>query len=443
MVREFRNEGLADVVFSSVSFKLQKNIENLVLIGTDSLVGRGNDYENHIVGNSGDNRLDGGLGADILEGGLGNDVYYLTENGETRIERADEGEDTVISSLSHSLAEHFEILRLTGAAVSGNGNAAANRLYGNEAANVLNGAAGADLMYGGGGDDTYHADHLGDRVTERRGEGRDTVISSASIRLYGEIEVLSLTGNATHAWGSATANQIFAQTAVIDNVLDGGGGADFMSGSYGADTYIVDHRNDTIDEKNTFDNKIDLVRASVSYTLAFDYSGFVEDMVLTGSAAINGTGNIAGNRIVGNDADNVLKGDLGSDTLIGGGGDDSLYGQRSSDDKLVGGAGNDGFYFEDVQYGFYIADIIKDFSSVDDTIFLDRDAFKQIGEGTLDPNAFVVGTQAQDADDRIIYDPDTGQVKYDPDGFGGSFGMFLAILTPGTVIDHTDFVGFD
>ncbi|MFC7498210.1 hypothetical protein ACFQRC_03135 [Enterovirga sp. GCM10030262] len=303
----------------------------------------------------------------------------------------------------------------------------------------LNGGSGFDLMVGRAGGDVYFVDSELDRIREFAGEGIDSVNSSVSFRLQRGIENLRLTGTAESGRGNDLDNRIIADQDNADrvaNVLNGGEGADFMSGGWGSDTYFVDNPGDTIEEDGS---DIDTVRTTVSYTLAGSAFGeFVENMVLIRSDAIDGTGNGFNNRIVGNDANNVIKGELGRDALIGGAGDDSLYG-GGANDRLFGGVGNDGFYFEELSS---FADRIVDFSSTDDAVFLDRAVFTQIEEGALDPESFVIGTEAQDANDRVIYDPDSGWVRYDPDGSGGqTFNVFLT-LPPGTVIEHTDFVGY-
>ncbi|WP_036298422.1 calcium-binding protein, partial [Methylophilus sp. OH31] len=108
-----------------------------------------------------------------------------------------------------------------------------------------------------------------------------------------------------------------------NNVLDGGAGADRMEGGKGNDTYIVDDEDDEVIEN--LNEGIDLVKASVSYTL----SDNVENLTLTngsangGTAAINGTGNALANTITGNAGNNILDGGAGVDKLIGGAGDDT------------------------------------------------------------------------------------------------------------------------
>ena len=66
----------------------------------------------------------------------------------------------------------------------------------------------------------------------------------------------------------------------------------------------------------------------------------VENLTLTGTTAINGTGNAGDNVLIGNSANNILTGLAGNDTLNGGAGNDTLDG-GDGNDILNGGAGND------------------------------------------------------------------------------------------------------
>jgi Ca2+-binding RTX toxin-like protein len=121
-----------------------------------------------------------------------------------------------------------------------------------------------------------------------------------------------------------------------NDTLDGGADNDQMTGNAGDDTYIVNSSGDLVIEK--LDEGIDTVRSSVSHTLG----GYVENLVLTGTAAIKGTGNGGHNTIVGNGAANTLSGGAGNDILEGGAGNDSLIGGQGADTYLVGlGSGSD------------------------------------------------------------------------------------------------------
>ncbi len=71
-VVEYAGEG-TDIVYSSASFTLGDNVENLTMIGTASVTGTGNALSNAIAANNGSNKLYGMAGDDNLNGGGGND----------------------------------------------------------------------------------------------------------------------------------------------------------------------------------------------------------------------------------------------------------------------------------------------------------------------------------------------------------------------------------
>jgi Ca2+-binding RTX toxin-like protein len=99
--------------------------------------------------------------------------------------------------------------------------------------------------------------------------------------------------------------------------LDGGTGIDTMVGGNGDDTYIIDSPSDLVTEG--LNGGRDTIESSISKTLGIE----VEDLLLTGISAINGTGNTEDNLITGNAANNILDGGTGNDTLRGGGGNDT------------------------------------------------------------------------------------------------------------------------
>jgi Ca2+-binding RTX toxin-like protein len=145
------------------------------------------------------------------------------------------------------------------------------------------------------------------------------------------------------AEGSTPDNDTLLGTAGKDT-LDGGLGADTMTGLGGNDVYYVDNALDQVIEQAG--GGMDAVYASASYTLGAQ----VERLVLTGSAALNGTGNELNNVLIGNAGTNILNGGsghdslnggTGSDALIGGEGNDTLNVSQSTGGSVDGGLGTD------------------------------------------------------------------------------------------------------
>ncbi|MCE4558170.1 calcium-binding protein [Pelomonas sp. P8] len=326
---EGSNSGI-DTVIASITWSLGGNFENLTLVGTSSINGTGNTLNNLLTGNAGANRLSGGTGNDTLIGGGGDDVYVVDGVTDVVTEAAGGGVDTVESSASWTLGAEVENLTLTGtASVNATGNALANALAGNVGANRLDGGAGDDTMVGGAGNDTYVVDSTADVVTEAASGGTDTIESSVTWTLATEVENLTLIGTANiNATGNGVANTLRGNAGA--NTLTGGAGNDTMIGGAGDDIYVLDVATDVVTE-NTGEGT-DTIQIGATFTLAAN----VENLTLTGTSNINGTGNGLNNLLTGNSGANNLNGGTGNDTLNGGAGTDTM----------VGGAGNDTFYVD-------------------------------------------------------------------------------------------------
>jgi Ca2+-binding RTX toxin-like protein len=359
-------------------------VEKLTLTGSAAIDGTGNDIANVLTGNAANNRLfglggndtlNGGAGSDTLAGGSGDDIYIVDNAGDTVFENPNEGIDLVNASVTYTLAAEVENLTLTGSlAISGTGNglgntllgnAAANQLFGLEGDDTLNGGAGADTMLGGQGNDSYYVDNADDLVTEYFGEDTDTVNSTVSYVLTAYVENLVLIGTGSiNGTGNGLDNSLTGNSG--SNILDGGAGADTLAGDAGNDTYTVDDAGDFVDE--SFGAGTDTVNTSVSYTLADN----VENLALTGTGTINGTGNALDNSLIGNSAANVLDGGAGADRLTGGGGYDVFVfrpGEAAGDVVLDfagnGAAAGDSLKFMGFGAGAYLSHVAgQDFWSI-------------------------------------------------------------------------------
>jgi Ca2+-binding RTX toxin-like protein len=493
-----------DTVQSVISYTLGKNLENLILLGSDAINGSGNVLNNSITGNTGDNILDGKSGNDTLKGGMGNDSYYVDSANDQITEIANSGIDNVYSSISYILSTNLENLTLLGEDdVNGTGNTSNNILIGNSGANTLDGKAGADTLKGGLGDDTYYIDNTGDVVVEDANAGVDTISSTLSYTLN-NIENLTLLGTAAiNGTGNTADNVLIGNTG--NNSLIGGEGNDFLDGVLGADNlsggtgddiYVIDNVNDVLSE--AINAGIDTVRSSLSHILPDNF----ENLILTGTAAIDANGNALENQITGNSAANVLDGKGGADTLVGlegndtylidnvgdtvwegrGEGNDSvkslfsyvlgdnleqlflqgtgdlngtgnelnnaitgnagsnLLNGGSGNDTLTGGAGIDTFQLTNVSN----IDKITDFVVSDDSIQLDNAVFTSLGgEGVLLASKFRSGTgitTAADSNDYLIYNSTDGKLYYDGDAVGSNPAVQIALLGAGLVLTNADFM---
>lgn len=207
---------------------------------------------------------------------------------------------------------------------------------------TLEGGTGNDSLRGGLGNDTYLVDSTGDAVDETGGGGMDVVRSSVSYALGDGLENLDLDGGGgSIGVGNGLNNRItgnsLANTLVGaggNDTLDGGLGDDSLEGGSGDDTFLVDSVLDRVTESPN--GGVDLVLSSVSHALGPD----LENLILTGHLAIDGTGNAQANTITGNDGDNLLDGGGGADTLTGGAGND-VFVVDDAGDSVADSAGTD------------------------------------------------------------------------------------------------------
>lgn len=221
------------------------------------------------------------------------------------------------------------------------GNTANNILTGGAGNDNLNGLFGADTMDGGAGNDIYRVDNAGDKIVEAAAAGTDTVSATVNFSLAAWANVESLTlleSTAVRAEGNS-GNNILTGNSLANilrggdgnDTLNGGAGVDTLDGGNGGDTYLLGNENDAVVDTGPVGR--DAITTSVSRSLA-GY-GTIEDLVLTGTSNIAGTGNALANVITGNTGNNLIDGGVGGDTMIGGAGNDTYILDNALNDTIV------------------------------------------------------------------------------------------------------------
>ncbi|WP_429089546.1 peroxidase family protein [Aeromonas rivipollensis] len=453
-VTEAANEGTDTVRTTLNAFSLASllAVENLAFAGTGDFVGTGNNLDNVIDGSTGNDTLNGsagndtlnggagsdtlngGAGNDAMAGGVGNDTYIVDSATDTVIEAANEGTDTVRTTLNaFSLAALLAVENLAFAGTGnfvGTGNDLNNVIDGGAGNDTLNGAGGDDTLNGGAGNDIYVVDSATDVVTEAAGGGTDTVQTGtlATYTLGADVENLINTGNGTftgngNGLGNAITGGGGADTlnggagndtlngGIGDDTLNGGTGNDTMVGGAGNDIYVVDSATDVVTEgANAGTDTVQTALAT--YTLGAN----VENLTNTGNGTFTGNGNGLANVITGGGGVDTLSGAAGNDTLNGGAGNDTLNGNQGNDtlnggtgnDTMNGGAGDDIFLFGQGSFG---VDVINGFDAnagggqdllnltgagITSANFLDRVDIVDLGANTQvtveDANGVTLGT---------------------------------------------------
>ena len=166
-------------------------------------------------------------------GGKGDDVYYIDKASASVFEAAGGGTDTLITSVSYTLAagSEVELVRTYGSGstqvIDLTDNEFANTLVGNVAANILHVRGGADVLWRSCGYDTYYVGNAGDTVTELSGQGTDTIITNVSFALAAgsEIELLRTYGSATTQAVSYTHLDVYKRQSRGSACRLGSGGA--------------------------------------------------------------------------------------------------------------------------------------------------------------------------------------------------------------------------
>ena len=311
--------------------------------GDDSLFGSGGNDQ--IGAGEGNDRLDGGTGNDWLRGAEGLDSFIFTAtpgaaNADEMVDFASASDKIVLDGNAHA-----------NIGSSGNFSAGDPRFFAGAGANsgqdasdrVVYNTTTGQLWYDSDGNGTGTAQLIATLQGAPALSATDISVVNGSA---GGMVINGTDGNDSlvGAGGNDTINGFAGNDTLIgnagDDLLDGGADIDRLDGGQGNDTYVVTAGDVIVADPGG----IDTVLSSVSWSLG-GTSG-MENLTLTGTAAINGQGNNFNNRVEGSNAPNSLNGRAGNDTLIGNGGNDvfdiSTGGTASyGNDVIDGGAGID------------------------------------------------------------------------------------------------------
>lgn len=397
-------------------------IAGWAMAGNDTLSGSagndhlyGNDGNDNLLGGAGDDKLVGGAGADYYVGGAGwdlldfSDAYYLA--GAYCGVRVNFGTETAVDAFGN-------IERFTGM----------EAVRGTQFIDVMLGAGGSQSFTGLGGDDVirggagidearydWDAKYGGDAgvdVNLTTGIGWDGFGNKDSLAA---IENIVGSYNSDRLTGNSAGNRLLGLDG--NDVINGMAGADDMVGGTGNDTYYVDNFKDIIDEIELGGGGVDTVVSSVSINIGSGFQnkvwGDFENLTLSGSGNIVGTGNNLNNALRGNVGANVLRGLEGNDWIAGGAGNDTLSGGTGSDSFVFNSRLDKAVGWQNPNTPPTNLDVITDFSVADDTFVLYSQVFDGLKAG--EQVRFVdiaAGGDAGLEGGNIVYDSSNGELFY-------------------------------
>lgn len=395
--------------------------------GNDTL--NGGDLNDTLFGQKGDDHLYGDRGDDYLDGGDGNDTFWIGGNS-TGIDTFRGGADTDTVRLFSDLTRSEIVLDATA---------------GVEILDLAN----FDLL-GSAGSDFYDFSGLTSIVNRsgaiELGSGNDIFIGHEGV------DVVNGGNSNDTLQGGGGNDQLYGGTG--RDLLDGGEGDDiFWIGDIDMDTFIGGVGTDTVRLMNATGRQFLTLDVAAGVerldTNGFGLAGSLGDDIFDLSGIQQLTTSKAGIRLL--DGEDSYLGHAGAETVDGGakndvidtgGGNDRLGGGTGAD-RLTGGEGRDSFVFSALPADRQDFDLVVDFNAADDRILFDNRAFKALGrDGKIGRDEFVANTtgRAQDREDRLIYETDTGRLFYDANGSGKGKSMLIAELEAGLVLNANDFL---
>jgi uncharacterized delta-60 repeat protein len=262
----------------------------------------------------------------------------------------------------------------------------------------------------------------------------DTEALSASDTFALRVDPQPVTGTAAADSIVGTVGNDSISALGGDDSVSGAGADDWIHGNAGSDTLAGGDGND--DLRGGKDDDL-LMGSAGSDTL---WGALGNDELHGGSENDLLRGRPQDDTLSGGTGDDTLTGGQGNDTLSGNDGDDLLQG-RAGNDSLIGGSGNDLFWFNAA--GAATADVINDFSLVDDWIELDSSTlvslFGMAGSSPAEGN-FLAGVVPvpENTNQLLLYDTATGGLYYDADGSGPTAAELIATLSGAPALGASD-----
>ncbi len=314
-------------------------IEDLTVFGNPP----GNDHleggegDDRLIGGGGNDVLDGGTGADFMDGGAGDDVFYVDQHGDIVIEAPGGGTDEVRSAVDYGLGGIPDIENLT-ATGTGNiflgGNSGANVITGNSGNNYIVGEGGNDVIDGGAGRDIA-AFHL------PAGTTGDVILIEGSGADAGKLLVQLVNGGVAETFLKVTITG--GGSAVVEGVGIGAFlGTDSVANVEELHVFVP-----TTDGSPLAPNQFVAVGLAIQQYGEWLDGSHGSDIIDIGAfpGALNASGRLGDDTIIGTVADNYLTGEGGNDTIDGGAGRDvasfQLPAGTTGDLIVVDGTGSD------------------------------------------------------------------------------------------------------
>ncbi|WP_422370452.1 VCBS domain-containing protein [Hoeflea sp.] len=302
------------------------NVENLTLIGSNSINAYGNNVGNVITGNSGANVIDGGDGHDTLSGGAGADTIYGADGNDTLTGGA--GGDDLFGGAGN---DEFIIEADNNPGSGTNTDAQSDTIIGGSGTDTLVNDSGEDFVLNGF-DSTDLTETVSGSGIERIDLNGRTLLGTNSVNAFdftnatfqsasADVDVSTLAGddvvhgadqdNITYDLGSGSdiftstfngardtvfggAGNDFISTGGDNDVLVGGAGVDELDGGAGNDQFIIEADGNPGNGINT-DAQSDLMVGGNGVDTLINDSG--EDIVLDGFVGTDVTGTISGSGI--------------------------------------------------------------------------------------------------------------------------------------------------